>query len=268
MLAIGGRIAYFYPRPPRGGRRPHHRGQRPREAISIHALREEGDALALDGREILHISIHALREEGDWHGSSSPARPANFYPRPPRGGRLLPDGWEVDDHYFYPRPPRGGRPTSVGCVTFWFLFLSTPSARRATRKANQLPYLLVISIHALREEGDLCRVFIRLFFFQFLSTPSARRATMTYTQGNTRQPDFYPRPPRGGRPRMSHVAAVCASISIHALREEGDTRPINRASSACDFYPRPPRGGRQQKQRQNLYFLINYTTFCTNLEEP
>ena len=35
-----------------------------------------------------------------------------------------------------------------------------------------------------------------------------------------------------------------------------------------DFYPRPPRGGRQQKQRQNLYFLINYTTFCTNLEEP
>ena len=22
--------------------------------------------------------------------------------------------------------------TSVGCVTFWFLFLSTPSARRAT----------------------------------------------------------------------------------------------------------------------------------------
>ena len=35
-----------------------------------------------------------------------------------------------------------------------------------------------------------------------------------------------------------------------------------------NFYPRPPRGGRQQKQRQNLYFLINYTTFCTNLEEP
>lgn len=34
------------------------------------------------------------------------------------------------------------------------------------------------------------------------------------------------------------------------------------------FYPRPPRGGRQQKQRQNLYFQINYTTFCTNLEEP
>lgn len=35
-----------------------------------------------------------------------------------------------------------------------------------------------------------------------------------------------------------------------------------------DFYPRPPRGGRQQKQRQNLYFQTNCTTFCTNLEEP
>lgn len=35
-----------------------------------------------------------------------------------------------------------------------------------------------------------------------------------------------------------------------------------------DFYPRPLRGGRQQKQRQNLYFQTNYTTFCTNLEEP
>ena len=40
------------------------------------------------------------------------------------------------------------------------------------------------------------------------------------------------------------------------------------ASVPCNFYPRPPRGGRQQKQRQNLYFQTNYTTFCTNLEEP
>ena len=34
--------------------------------ISIHALREEGDALALDlGAQVVEISIHALREEGD-----------------------------------------------------------------------------------------------------------------------------------------------------------------------------------------------------------
>ena len=33
---------------------------------------------------------------------------------------------------------------------------------------------------------------------------------------------FYPRPPRGGRLTWEIVAAACISISIHALREEGD----------------------------------------------
>ena len=56
-------------------------------------------------------------------------------------------------------------------------------------------------------------------------------------------------------------------ISIHALREEGDKMAYNYLKKIAYFYPRPPRGGRQQKQRQNLYFQTNYTTFCTNLEE-
>ena len=34
--------------------------------------------------------------------------------------------------------------------------------------------------------------------------------------------NFYPRPPRGGRPASALPAGVPASISIHALREEGD----------------------------------------------
>ena len=56
----------FYPRPPRGGR--HHNGDKcaTQQAISIHALREEGDRHH-DHRSPhrLVISIHALREEGD-----------------------------------------------------------------------------------------------------------------------------------------------------------------------------------------------------------
>ena len=56
------------------------------------------------------------------------------------------------------------------------LFLSTPSARRATAIYQSLRQNQLISIHALREEGDL-----------FTRHPSAR------------QHDFYPRPPRGGR---------------------------------------------------------------------
>ena len=56
-----------------------------------------------------------------------------------------------------------------------------------------------ISIHALREEGD----------------PSNRRTIM-------QQVNFYPRPPRGGRPPLRVALAALRAISIHALREEGD----------------------------------------------
>ena len=55
------------------------------------------------------ISIHALREEGDWACTTTPTPPANFYPRPPRGGRLVPRGTRARVADFYPRPPRGGR---------------------------------------------------------------------------------------------------------------------------------------------------------------
>ena len=36
-----------------------------------------------------HISIHALREEGDIGQYKGPNATHDFYPRPPRGGRLL-----------------------------------------------------------------------------------------------------------------------------------------------------------------------------------
>ena len=36
------------------------------------------------------------------------------------------------DRYFYPRPPRGGRPGCAASVVETTVFLSTPSARRAT----------------------------------------------------------------------------------------------------------------------------------------
>ena len=103
-----------------------------------------------------------------------------------------------------------------------------------------------ISIHALREEGDAWRGPLHGGNIRFLSTPSARRATFAKLTAKKER----------------------LAISIHALREEGDTSPRRRGPAASYFYPRPPRGGRQQKQRQNLYFQTNYTTFCTNLEEP
>ena len=55
--------------------------------ISIHALREEGDE-AIRSRTLgKGISIHALREEGDRVAFGQIIHHADFYPRPPRGGR-------------------------------------------------------------------------------------------------------------------------------------------------------------------------------------
>ena len=56
---------------------------------------------------------------------------------------------------FYPRPPRGGRHSESYPV-----------------RVN-----IQISIHALREEGDMALCIVVLLFMRFLSTPSARRAT-------------------------------------------------------------------------------------------
>ena len=57
--------------------------------------------------------------------------------------------------------------------------------------------------------------------------------------------NFYPRPPRGGRPVCFAAGRVSVSISIHALREEGDSSPIFKKVAILNFYPRPPRGGRR-----------------------
>ena len=38
------------------------------------------------------------------------------------------------------------------------------------------------------------------------------------------------------------------AISIHALREEGDSHPHSNSRAVIYFYPRPPRGGRHKVQ--------------------
>ena len=49
------------------------------------ARRATSSALHFAGRRA--ISIHALREEGDGTHSVNDSKSADFYPRPPRGGR-------------------------------------------------------------------------------------------------------------------------------------------------------------------------------------
>ena len=169
----------FYPRPPGGGRPADNIAGLERCVISIHALRVEGDDSPLPTKPrspltflstpsgwratqhtqkpVLHfiISIHALRVEGDLLGQIRNLYRYDFYPRPPGGGRLFvadghkravrflstPSGWratkdhkvvEAGERNFYPRPPGGGRLTGL-----------------ITGACD-----LIISIHALRVEGD------------------------------------------------------------------------------------------------------------------
>ena len=100
---------------------------------------------------------------------------------------------------FYPRPPRGGRPRTTSTLLLYVTFLSTPSARRATAPWLMDALKLIISIHALREEGDRLQGKSCWTLRTFLSTPSARRATSTSLMKWSSRCNFYPRPPRGGR---------------------------------------------------------------------
>ena len=61
--------------------------------------------------------------------------------------------------------------------------------------------------------------------------------------------NFYPRPPRGGRHRALDSMMDKWDISIHALREEGDSCRRKSLFEGSDFYPRPPRGGRRGADR-------------------
>ena len=79
---------------------------------------------------------------------------------------------------------------------------------------------------------------------EFLSTPSARRATLCGRSGHRPRDYFYPRPPRGGRHHNQQRGVASVQISIHALREEGDSFARSFSRGRTDFYPRPPRGGR------------------------
>ena len=126
---------------------------------------------------------------------------------------------------FYPRPPRGGR-------------------RNADFFCNGG---LVISIHALRGEGDFLTSAASSPASTFLSTPSVGRATGSGIVARVGGSDFYPRPPWGGRRR--------ANVNYVVLHRFLSTPSVGRAtfsgvahtSSSKYFYPRPPWGGRRSE---------------------
>ena len=131
-------------------------------------------------------------------------------------------------------------------------FLSTPSARRATDKLRVVSAKNMISIHALREEGDPPVFDFGIPCQPFLSTPSARRATCGVSELVRRAGNFYPRPPRGGRRRRT--APPVTLWHFYPRPPRGGRRPSDEIPPCFrDFYPRPPRGGRPGALAADLY---------------
>ena len=112
--------------------------------------------VALCNRNIgILISIHALREEGDTSAVTGTVIPSDFYPRPPRGGRLSHPSRFLFYRFISIHALREEGDLIVRLsVESSIIFLSTPSARRATTSSTTYTITQLISIHALREEGD------------------------------------------------------------------------------------------------------------------
>ena len=169
--------------------------------------------------------------------------------------------------YFYPRPPGGGRRAKSACPFEVASFLSTPSGWRA------IPLFSVedrLRMHfyprplggGRRPQG--CNTDYRLYFYP--RPPGGGRPFCI--SKDICVYNFYPRPPGGGRlshsmfPRTAETISIHALrvegdkiapfvkhlhyISIHALRVEGDKSIFDRLRRRIrNFYPRPPGGGRQ-----------------------
>ena len=193
----------FYPRPPRGGRPWPRSGSRWTSAFlsTPSARRATRSSAVVDGQRA--ISIHALREEGDGKHRRTSYPQQNFYPRPPRGGRPINQLRQAFQIQFLSTPSARRATRRARQCRYIYKFLSTPSARRATPRTHHPSLGRRISIHALREEGDPRGHGDGAGHQEFLSTPSARRATSTLRSGTSWTGNFYPRPPRGGRPPPS-----------------------------------------------------------------
>ena len=90
----------------------------------------------------------------------------------------------------------------------------------------------IISIHALREEGDTAAVVGTAATCGFLSTPSVRRATGEHPMDATQYAkiSIHALREEGAHMHTKDKRRPCR-ISIHALREEGDSK--NREKTLC-----------------------------------
>ena len=123
--------------------------------------------------------------------------------------------------------PSARRATFVPSRLLWehFEFLSTALREEATGFGAQTPSADTISIHALREEGDRTRRQMVSGSSNFYPRPprgGRPLARLVRADGTL----FLSTPPRGGRPGCTTADGNAEVISIHALREEATHPPV------------------------------------------
>ena len=128
------------------------------------------------------------------------------------------------------------------------VFLSTPSARRATGHLANLDLSGIISIHALREEGDSAYLSNTPAVFNFYPRPPRGGRRVSWPTSTTHR-YFYPRPPRGGR--RTDLQYARRSKNFYPRPPRGGRREdLCCWMKSHNFYPRPPRGGRHTQIAQ------------------
>ena len=124
-------------------------------------------------------------------------------------------------HFLSTSPARGTTKTESAMRAIGSEFLSTSPARGTTGTAVDAYNYADISIHVPREGDD-----------KDFRVPAVERL------------DFYPRPPRGGRPPPQQQAAERYNFYPRPPRGGRHQNLFPNRQSLLYFYPRPPRGGR------------------------
>ena len=147
--------AYFYPRPPGGGRR--------QNLFFRHSSIDFYPRPPGGGRHLQAIDpfviIRFLSTPSGWRATICRSRPIciknHFYPRPPGGGRRSQEMGTPPAPSKFLSTPSGWRATPFDLLfVLAYIFLSTPSGWRATIQGVLVCCGVRISIHALRVEGD------------------------------------------------------------------------------------------------------------------
>ena len=204
----------FYPRPPGGGRLP----AQSRGATSLAAFLSTPSGwratCAQCGKTIRDGKF--LSTPSGWRATTELFGPCGIGWISIHALRVEGDGACEQRRFhgrdFYPRPPGGGRPRSGGSDKKGDHFYPRPPGGGR---------------HAATSAAACSR--------RFLSTPSGWRATKRFKRLYSELPIFLSTP-SGWRATSSSckISAVVSSISIHALRVEGDSQLANQVFK-CDI---------------------------------